>query len=85
MSIVDELFDSNGNKVKEGDRVQGEGFITFQGGFKIDRTPIVTVRVNKGIVYFGGLSAKSFNRFWVVDDKGMPMKGLRRNDDPMKY
>ena len=59
-------IDINGVRVKIGDKVQGEGFITFQDGFKIDRTPIVTVRFNNGVLYFGGLSAKSFNRFKII-------------------
>ena len=59
--------DANGKKVKVGDMVRGEGFITFHDGFKINRTPTVPVFLKDGIVYFGGLSAKSFNKFWIVN------------------
>ncbi len=58
--------DVNGVQVKLGDKVYGEGFIRFQDGFKIDRTPVVTVREKDGVIYFGGLSAKSFPRFWIL-------------------
>ncbi len=58
--------DANGTQVKVGDRVRGEGFIVFQDGFKIDRTPIVEVREADGVLYFGSLSAKSFPKFWIV-------------------
>jgi hypothetical protein len=60
--------DVNGRQVKIGDKVKGEGKITFQDGFQIDRTPVVTVREKDGILYFGGLSAKSFINFWIVVD-----------------
>lgn len=58
--------DVNGTRVKIGDKIQGEGFIRFQDGFKIDQTPIVTVRVEDGVIYFGGLSAQSFDRFKIM-------------------
>jgi len=61
------IIDCLGNEVKIGDKVKGEGFIKFQDNFKIDRTPIVTVREEKGIIYFGGLSKQSFGRFWKVN------------------
>ena len=53
--------DARGRKVKVGDMVRGEGFITFQDGFKINRTPTVPVAIKDGVIYFGGLSSKSFN------------------------
>ncbi len=59
--------DVNGKIVKLGDKVRGEGYITFQDGFKIDRTPLVTANIRNGVMMFGNLSAKSFNRFWIVD------------------
>ena len=58
--------DANGQQVKLGDKVKGEGFIKFQDGFKIDRTPIVTVNEQNGVLYFGSLSAKSFPKFWII-------------------
>jgi hypothetical protein len=66
--IIDYPVDANGIKVKVGDKVRGEGFITFQDGFQIDRSPIVTVREKDGILYFGALSAKSFRKFWIIDN-----------------
>jgi hypothetical protein len=60
-------LDATGRRVKIGDKVRGEGFITFQDGFKIDRSPTVTVRVHENTLYFGGLSAQSFPKFWIVD------------------
>ena len=64
--------DVNGKPVKLGDKIRGEGFITFQDGFKIDRTPVVTVREKDGVLYFGGLSAQSFQRFWIIEDEKHP-------------
>ena len=63
-----DFTDSNGKELRLGDKVRGEGFITFQDGFKIDRTPIVTIRFKNGFYYFGGLSKQSFNRFHKVDE-----------------
>jgi len=59
--------DTKGRIVKIGDKVRGEGFIKFQDGFKIDRTPIVTANIQNGVLMFGNLSAKSFNKFWIVN------------------
>lgn len=58
--------DVNGKVVKIGDKVRGEGHITFHDGFKIDRTPTVTANIQNGVLMFGNLSAQSFNRFWIV-------------------
>ena len=58
--------DVNHITVAIGDKVCGEGFITFQDGFKIDLSPIVTVRLKGNLLYFGGLSASSFNRFKII-------------------
>lgn len=66
--MIDYPKDVNGNTVKIGDKVRGEGFIKFHDGFKIDRTPTVTVAEKDGVLYFGGLSAQSFNRFWIVKE-----------------
>lgn len=60
------MKDINGIEVKVGDKVQGFGKLTFQDGFNIDLTPIVTVREENGELYFGGLSAKSFNKFKIL-------------------
>lgn len=59
--------DVNGFTVKVGDKVKGEGFLYCYGGFKIDLSPVVTVRLEDNIVYFGALSASSFFRFWIVN------------------
>lgn len=60
------IIDSNGVTVIVGDKVRGKGFIRFQDGFKIDRSPIVTVRENNGKIFFGGLSMESFGEFYKV-------------------
>ena len=62
MKTTDIIFpkDKNGIQVKIGDKVKGFGFITFQDGFKIDRTPIVTVNIQEGRLHFGNLSYESF-------------------------
>jgi hypothetical protein len=59
--------DIHGVTVKEGDKVRGFGCITFQDGFKIDRTPVVTARMQDGVLYFGGLSALSFPTFEILN------------------
>lgn len=61
------IVDSNGNEVKMGDKVRGKGFLRFQDNFKIDLTPVVTVREHNDRIYFGGLSMESFNEFYKVD------------------
>lgn len=53
--------------IKIGDKVRGKGFISFQDGFKIDRSPAVTVREHNGRIYCGALSIESFNELWVVE------------------
>ncbi len=58
--------DINGHQVNIGDKIRGFGSIRFQDGFKIDRTPIVTVNVQEGVLYFGNLSASSFGSFIIV-------------------
>lgn len=58
--------DVNGVEVKEGDKIKGFGFLHCNHKFKIDLSPLVTVRVKDGELYFGGLSAKSFDRFVIV-------------------
>jgi hypothetical protein len=61
--------DINGKTVKVGDKIKGFGYISFaSGNFRIDRTPIVTVGIDDGVLYFGGLSAKSFSRFEIVKE-----------------
>ena len=60
-------IDTTGRQVKIGDKVRGEGFITFQDGFKINRNSIVTVHEKDGVLFFGGLSAKSFPKFWIIE------------------
>jgi hypothetical protein len=62
--------DINGQVVKIGDKVKGFGNLKFQDGFMIDRTPIVTVSLQNGILYFGNLSAKSFTLgFEIIKNK----------------
>lgn len=59
--------DVNGITVKVGDKVKGEGCITFQDGFKIELYPTVTVNIQNGVLYFGQLSASSFDKFWILN------------------
>jgi len=61
-------IDATGRQVKIGDKVQGEGFLSCQDGFKIDLRPIVTVYENDGVLFFGGVSAKSFPKFWIINN-----------------
>lgn len=61
--------DINGQTVKIGDKVRGFGNLRFQDGFEIDRTPIVTVNLQNGVLYFGNLSAKSFTDGFVIVEK----------------
>lgn len=58
--------DSTGKQIKLGDKVRGDGCIKFQGGFRIDRTPIVTVNERNGKIYCGTLSIESFDKLWIV-------------------
>ncbi|MEM7485053.1 MAG: hypothetical protein AAF348_07575 [Bacteroidota bacterium] len=60
------IIDSNGKTVKVGDKVRGEGFLRCNEGYKIDLSPIVTVRKKYGIIYFGNLSKSSFDKFYKV-------------------
>lgn len=63
-------IDWNGNPVFIGDKVFGEGCLECNDGYKIDRTPIVTVNIgDDGILRFGKLSASSFTRFWKLTPK----------------
>ena len=64
-------IDINGREVQIGDKVCGFGFITFQDGFKIDRRPEVTVRVWNGRLYYGMLSAVSFDKFVIMKQKNL--------------
>ncbi len=68
MSKIDFPIDARGKRVKIGDKVRGEGFMKFHDGFKIDRSPIVEVVEDKGVLYFGKLSAKSFPKFWIIQN-----------------
>jgi hypothetical protein len=61
--------DINGQTVKIGDKIRGFGNLRFQDGFEIDRTPIVTVNLQNGVLYFGNLSAKSFTDGFVIVEK----------------
>lgn len=61
--------DINGTKVRLGDKVRGFGFITFQDGFKIDLSPIVTANWQCSQLHFGNLSAKSFHKFEIIKEK----------------
>ena len=62
--------DRNGQIVKIGDKVRWFGSLKFQDGFEIDRTPIVTVNLQNGVLYFGNLSAKSFtDGFEIIKNK----------------
>jgi len=60
--------DIKGKEVKVGDKVRGFGSLKFQDGWSIDRTPIVTVNIQDGVLHFGNLSASSFTEgFQIVD------------------
>ena len=59
-------FDNNGVQVKLGDKVKGFGFLTCQGDFKIDLSPIVTANIQNNRLYFGNLSAESFRDGFVI-------------------
>ena len=71
--------DFTGKTVKPGDMVRGEGFLRCQGGFRIDLTPIVTVREKEGVLYFGWLSAKSFSKFFIVNQNQIEYYGNQKN------
>ena len=60
--------DIEGNKVKVGDKVKGFGSLRFNDGWSVDRTPVVTVNIQNGVLYFGNLSASSFTEgFRIVE------------------
>jgi hypothetical protein len=62
--------DKYGIQVKIGDKVRGFGFIVFQDGFKIDRSPVVTANIQNGRLYFGNLSYESFNNnFEIINNE----------------
>lgn len=69
---MDKIVDSRGVEVKIGDKIRGDGFLYCNGGFKIDLTPIVTVREKDGKIFFGGLSMQSFRRFYKVPNDYKP-------------
>lgn len=61
--------DIHGIEVKVGDKIRGFGSISFApSGFKIDRTSIVTANMQNDTLYFGQLSAKSFDRFEIISE-----------------
>ena len=61
-------IDIEGNKVKVGDKVKGFGSLRFNDGWSVDRTPVVTVNIQNGVLYFGNLSASSFTEgFRIVE------------------
>jgi hypothetical protein len=57
--------DSSG-VVKVGDKVRGFGSLKFQDGWSIDRSPIVTVNIQEGVLHFGNLSASSFTEGFLI-------------------
>ena len=60
--------DISGKVVKVGDKVKGFGSLKFQDGWSIDRSPIVTVNIQEGVLHFGNLSASSFTEgFRIVE------------------
>ena len=60
--------DISGKVVKVGDKVRGFGYLKFQDGWSIDRSPTVTVNIQEGVLYFGNLSASSFTEgFQIVE------------------
>jgi hypothetical protein len=58
--------DSSGKVVKVGDKVRGFGSLKFQDGWSIDRSPIVTVNIQEGVLHFGNLSASSFTEGFLI-------------------
>jgi len=64
---MEKIIDTNGNEIKIGDKIRGDGFLRCQDGFKIDLRPIVTVIEKNGLIYFGNLSISSFYKFYKVD------------------
>jgi len=58
--------DIEGNKVKVGDKVKGFGSLRFNDGWSVDRTPVVTVNIQNGVLYFGNLSASSFTEGFII-------------------
>ena len=58
--------DIKGKEVKVGDKVRGFGSLKFQDGWSIDRTPIVTVNIQDGVLHFGNLSASSFTEGFEI-------------------
>ena len=63
-------IDIEGNKVKVGDKVKGFGSLRFNDGWSVDRTPVVTVNIQNGVLYFGNLSASSFTEgFRIVESE----------------
>lgn len=58
--------DIKGKEVKVGDKVRGFGSLKFQDGWTVDRTPTVTVSIQDGVLYFGGLSASSFTEGFEI-------------------
>lgn len=59
--------DIKGVRVNIGDKVRGFGYISFQDGWQIDRTPIVTANIQDGHLMFGNLSCESFDRFEIIN------------------
>jgi|GEM_PF-3566489 len=59
-------IDITGKRVQIGDKVHGYGFLHCQDGFKIDLRPMVTVNIQNGKLFFGELSAESFDRFRII-------------------
>jgi hypothetical protein len=58
--------DIKGKEVKVGDKVRGFGSLKFQDGWSIDRSPIVTVNIQEGVLHFGNLSASSFTEGFLI-------------------
>jgi hypothetical protein len=58
--------DISGKVVKVGDKVKGFGYLKFQDGWSIDRSPIVTVNIQEGVLHFGNLSASSFTEGFLI-------------------
>jgi len=60
--------DISGKVVKVGDKVRGFGYLKFQDGWSIDRSPTVTVNIQDGVLHFGNLSASSFTEGFLIVD-----------------
>ena len=60
-------YDINKRQVKIGDKIVGFGELRFHDGWSVNREAEVTANIQNGVLYFGNLSASSFDRFLILD------------------